>query len=74
MRSIVRAICISRIFDIRDLRSGQFRDLPMLTRAVAGGGGQLTAPPPFFCDNSRTAARSAAKFSVPFRLFIAHVV
>ena len=32
MRSIVRAICISRIFDIRDLRSGQFRDLPMLSQ------------------------------------------
>ena len=31
MRSIVRAICISLIFDIRDLRSGQFRDLPMLS-------------------------------------------
>ena len=30
MRSIVRAIFISRIFYIRDLRSGQFRDLPML--------------------------------------------
>ena len=32
MRSIVRAICISRIFYIRDLRSGQFRDLPMLSQ------------------------------------------
>ena len=31
MRSIVRAICISWIFYIRDLRSGQFRDLPMLS-------------------------------------------
>ena len=29
MRSIVRAICISWIFYIRDLRLGQFRDLPM---------------------------------------------
>ena len=36
MRSIVRAICISRIFYIRDLRSGQFRDLPMLTRHLLG--------------------------------------
>ena len=32
MRSIVRAICISWIFYIRDLRSGQFRDLPMLSQ------------------------------------------
>ena len=32
MRSIVRAIYISRIFYIRDLRSGQFRDLPMLSQ------------------------------------------
>ena len=49
----------------------------LLTRAVAGGGGSWLPPPPplrFFCDNSRTAARSAAKFSVPFGLFIAHVV
>ena len=33
MRSIVRAICIYWIFYFRDLRSGQFRDLPMLTCA-----------------------------------------
>ena len=32
MRSIVRAICISLIFYIRDMRSGQFRDLPMLSQ------------------------------------------
>ena len=32
MRSIVRAICISWIFYIRDLRSSQFRDLPMLSQ------------------------------------------
>ena len=32
MRSIVRAIFISQIFYIRDLRSGQFRDLPMLSQ------------------------------------------
>ena len=38
MRSIVRAICISRIFYICDLRSGQFRDLSMLTRALMRSG------------------------------------
>ena len=38
MRWIVRAICISWIFYIRDLRSGQFRDLPMLTRALMRSG------------------------------------
>ena len=27
---------ISRIFDIRDLRLGHFRDLPILTRALMG--------------------------------------
>ena len=32
MRSIVRAICISWIFYIPDLRSGQFRDLPLLSQ------------------------------------------
>ena len=32
MRSLVRAICSSWIFYIRDLRSGQFRDLPMLSQ------------------------------------------
>ena len=32
MRSIVRAICVSWIFYIRDLRSGQFRDQPMLSQ------------------------------------------
>ena len=31
MRSIVRAIFLSCFFYIRDLRSGQFRDLPMLS-------------------------------------------
>ena len=36
MKSIVPAICISWIFYIRDQRSGQFRDLPMLTRAPLG--------------------------------------
>ena len=29
MRLIVRATCISWIFYIRDLRSGQFRDMPI---------------------------------------------
>ena len=32
MRSIVRANCMSWIFYIRDLRPGQFRDLPMLSQ------------------------------------------
>ena len=62
MRSIVRAICISRIFYIRDLSSGQFRDLPMLTRAPLGYSaeraplGGIFAPLP----NSRTNRRSEA--------------
>ena len=44
---------ISRIFDIGDLRSGHFCDLPIITRALegglritpSGGGGTYNAPP-----------------------------
>ena len=53
MRSIVREICISWIFYIRDLRSGQFRDQPMLTFALLGG--CLNTPPP--CGFSRIARK-----------------
>ena len=35
---------ISRIFDIGDLRSGHFFDLPIIPRP-AGGGGAETPPP-----------------------------
>ena len=69
IRSSVPTKCISWIFDIGDLRSGHFRDLPIngqkLTRAPLGysaeratlGGGADSAPP---LPNSRTNRRSEA--------------
>ena len=32
VRAQVSTTCISRIFDIGDLRSGQFRDLPIISQ------------------------------------------
>ena len=54
MSSSVPTKRISRIFDIGDLRSGHFCDLPIIPRPAgpldfpppAGGGGVQTPPPP----------------------------
>ena len=37
----------------------------LLTRALEGGGGKKCPPLRFFADSGKTAARSAAIFSVP---------
>ena len=45
-----------------------------LTRALEGGGGKKCPPLRFFANSGKTAARSAAIFSVPAHNWILHLV